>query len=149
MVEMAPYAMQDEDGNWSGPAVDLFREATDAAGVGYELVEAGSQPALQPSQTIFPVYAEPLAAVGMVRSLPFHVDAIGLIGAPGASSTSGFIEGLAGLFNIGFLKVVGMISACCWSWERSSGWSSAPTTAASPRANPTSEASATVSGGPV
>lgn len=111
VVEMAPYATQDDDGNWSGPAVDLFREAADAAGIYYRLVAVDSQTATQSPQAVFPVFAAPQATEGMLRSLPFHVDPVGLIGAPGAASASGFVEGLAGLFNVGFLKVVVMISA--------------------------------------
>ncbi|UIJ72939.1 potassium channel family protein [Aurantimonas sp. HBX-1] len=110
VVEMAPYATQDGDGNWSGPAVDLFREAADAAGLYYRLVAAGRQTEIGSMQAVFPVYADPQVADSVRRSLPFHVDPIGLIGAPGASSGPGFIEGLAGLFNLGFLKVVGMLS---------------------------------------
>jgi polar amino acid transport system substrate-binding protein len=111
VVEMPPYATQDESGNWSGPAVDLFREAADAAGVQYRLVDAAIPPATQSRQAVFPVFGDPQLPDRMLRSLPFHVDAIGLIGAPGSASAAGFVEGLAGLFNIGFLKVVAMIGA--------------------------------------
>ncbi|HEX2019414.1 MAG TPA: ion channel, partial [Aurantimonas sp.] len=111
VVEMPPYATQDESGNWSGPAVDLFREAAEAAGLQYRLVDGSIPAATQSREAVFPVFADPQVPDGIGRSLPLHVDSIGLIGAPGAATASGFIEGLAGLFNVGFLKVVAMIGA--------------------------------------
>jgi len=109
VVEMPPYASQAEDGTWRGPAVDLFREGADAADLDYELVSAGEQTTSDAAQITFPVFAGRETTTGGLRTMPFHVESVGLVGGSNAGGTSSFLKGLSGLMNIGFLKVVGLI----------------------------------------
>ena len=105
VTEMPPYATRQEDGRWTGPALDLLREAAERAEIEYELVAASG--AETEAGTAFPVFAAPGTPPAETRSLPFHVDAVGLIGASGSN---GFMRGLMGLFNLDFLKVVGVVA---------------------------------------
>lgn len=111
VFDVPPYAMQDGDGRWHGPAVDLFRGAADRAGLDYCFVGAGEAQGGAEAQTAFPVFARAGGVAGQMHSLPFHIDSIGVIKPEGAanSSAEGFMQGLAGLFNMGFLKVVGIL----------------------------------------
>lgn len=105
VVELPPYAQQDENGMWRGPAVDLFRAAAEAAQINYRFVAAQNGPQ-QGELARFPVLADARVVDETSRSLPFHVDTLALIGG---SKRPGFVEGLAGLFNLGFLLTVAAI----------------------------------------
>ncbi len=109
VVAMPPYTIEGSDDSWRGPAVDLFRAAADEAGYEYRLVPAGDLPAGAAPQVTLPVFAGQAAAAQDRRSLPFHVDAVGLVGGSETGGTAGFLQRLRGLLNVGFLKVVGII----------------------------------------
>ncbi|WP_164549809.1 ion channel [Altericroceibacterium xinjiangense] len=108
VTEMVPYAIQDENGVWRGPAVDLFRAAADAAQVQYRLVPNTGSSTLPAAGAAFPAFADSQGLDGGARSLPFHVDTVGLIGG---SSQPSFIQSLLSLFNFGFFKVLAIVCA--------------------------------------
>ena len=124
VVTMPPYAIEDEAGTWRGPAVDLFRAAADEAGVDYTFVAAAEATQTEGALARFPVFADAAMPQGYAaRSLPFHVDVIGLIGA---REGGGFLQRLAALLNTGFLWTIGVVCALLlvaglafWTFERS------------------------------
>lgn len=101
--ELPPYTTQQADGQWSGPAIDLYRAAADRAGRDYRFVAADPGT----GEAEFPVYAKPELGSGKIRSLPLHTDSIGLIGI---GNRSGFTMGLLGLFTPGFFKTVAIVA---------------------------------------
>ena len=112
IAELAPYAQKDEEGRWSGPAVDLIRTAADRAGTQVAFVEAppariaaGGTGAV----AALPVIAGPETPPGMARSLPLTRDGVGLLGANAGGG--GFLARMLGLFNWDFLRVVLVIAA--------------------------------------
>ena len=113
IAEVPPYAQKDGSGGWSGPAVDLFRAAAHNAGVAYRFQEVRpSELASSGALAAFPAYADGSErnagpATMNVHSLPFYTDSVGVIG--GAQATA-FVEGLTNLANLGFLKVVLIVS---------------------------------------
>ncbi|QQN73463.1 ion channel [Croceicoccus sp. YJ47] len=109
VAEVAPYAIRNADGRWTGPALDLFRAAAEESGLDYTLVPTSPDAIGRSDAAVaFPVYATASLANDARRSLPFHVDSVGLIGrSPGG----GFLAGLAGLLNTSFLRVVAIVSA--------------------------------------
>ncbi|WP_275588820.1 ion channel [Croceicoccus hydrothermalis] len=108
VAEIPPYAIRNADGRWTGPAMDLFRAAAEESGLDYTLVETRPD-AVDTSDAgiAFPAFATARIPAGSARSLPIHIDSVGLIGrSPGG----GFLKGLAGLFNTSFLRVVAIVS---------------------------------------
>ncbi|MBU2339660.1 MAG: hypothetical protein KKE77_00215 [Alphaproteobacteria bacterium] len=103
VAELPPYAKQQPDGRWTGPAIDLYRAAADRAGQDYRFVAAGPDT----GEPEFPVYATPDMPAPAMRSLPLHADSIGLIGI---GAGSGFTMGLLGLFTPGFFKTVAIFA---------------------------------------
>ena len=105
VVEMPPYASQAADGTWQGPAVDLFRQAADAAEYEYQFVPANEM-AAQEAGVRFPVYGGFETTAETASTLPFHVDTIALIGG---APQSNFLTDLLELFNVGFAISIGMV----------------------------------------
>ncbi|MDT0574875.1 ion channel [Croceicoccus sp. F390] len=110
ITAMEPYTHKNAEGQWSGPAVDLFRTAADRANVQFEFVEQSPGEMAQETRnrTIasFPFSAVAQLAPGDAQSLPFHIDSVGLIGV---SASGDFLLGLSDIFNLQFLKIVGLI----------------------------------------
>ena len=107
VAPIAPYTEVDEEGRWSGPAIDLMRAAADRAGTGITF-ERAEPDALERGPSggalaALPVFAGPDTPAGTLRSLPLASDSVGLLGAGGGGT--GFVSKLAGLFNWGFFRI--------------------------------------------
>ena len=103
--QMPPYAVQQHDGSWSGPAVDLFRAAADRTGTDFQFVPAGTT---ADAAALFPTYATAQPSGSAYSTLPFHIDSVGLIGL---SASGRFLERLSGLLNVGLLWAAAIFSA--------------------------------------
>ena len=100
VTPLAPYAMQAEDGSWQGPAIDLVRQAADAAGTDVTFVETPASAAQLPV----------VAGAGSIAdaSLPLHVDTLAMIGQ---SRQQNFLTGLLDLLTVGFLVTIAAVCA--------------------------------------
>ncbi|MBZ6378370.1 MULTISPECIES: ion channel [Pacificimonas] len=112
IAELPPYTVQSPRGDWHGPAVDLFRAAADRSGEDFTFVRTDSDDlrgALDGGAlAALPLMPEAGRSPAPARSLPFHTDAVGLIGR---QQHGGFLSSMSQLFNLGFLRVVLVLSA--------------------------------------
>ena len=103
---LPPYAVRDNNGDWTGPAIDLLRSAADRTGVSFRLEErsgeASDEPVAAPASPTLTYIGNDSLRTGMQSCVPMVQEPIGVIGT---GSGRGFLNSLTGLISFGFLKV--------------------------------------------
>jgi ABC-type amino acid transport substrate-binding protein len=126
--ESPPFAMKDEDGEWHGVSIDLWRSIAEALGIDYELreyelaelVQGLASGEVDVGAAALTVTAERETAFDF--SHPFYTSGLGIATS---AEPAGIYTILLGLVSIGFLRAVAalalvlfLVGAAVWWFER-------------------------------
>ncbi|MGZ9810074.1 ion channel [Pseudoroseicyclus sp. H15] len=123
VLEQPPFAMQTEDGAWSGLAIDLWRFAAEDLNVPYSYVAIDSLDALEAGEVdlALPVYATPETAERFDLSQPLYTATMGVASSAQnhvLAVLTGFASWQFARLVLGLGALLLVVGALVWALER-------------------------------
>ena len=123
VIERPPFAMQTQDGAWTGMAIDLWRIVAEDLDVSYEYVAVSGPGALDGGDVdlVIPVYATPDLSERFQLSQPFYTATMGLA-SPTQGRVLSVVRGFASWqfarLVLGLSALLLLVGALVWLLER-------------------------------